>query len=139
MATNRFVLGFTATREPLTDAQIRWIEKILTEYYRDGAQFHHGDCINGDEAGYYIAKRLGYVTVSHPPTNPRLRARTVNDVEMPPLPYLERNQQIVLACSVLVAVPFTAETPRSGTWATVRYARDVVKGRVIRNWWVETR
>lgn len=41
-----------------------------------------------------------------------------------PLPPLERNHRIVDACDVLIACPKDAqEQLRSGTWATVRYAR----------------
>ncbi len=39
-------------------------------------------------------------------------------------PYLERNRDIVDASEVLIACPSTREeVMRSGTWATVRYAR----------------
>ncbi len=37
---------------------------------------------------------------------------------------LDRNLRLVAECDVLVAAPLTdAEVRRSGTWATVRYAR----------------
>ena len=42
--------------------------------------------------------------------------------------YLERNRDIVDACDILIACPRTLkEELRSGTWATVRYARKVGK------------
>jgi len=133
------VVGFTATRRELTPTEVRWVRQLLTEYFRPGAQFHHGDCRGGDEFGHFVASELGYYTVSHPPTDPRLRAFTRNDLELPALPYVERNKQIVYSCTVLIGVPATNETNgnRSGTWQTIRFARDVAKGRVIRNWELE--
>jgi predicted Rossmann fold nucleotide-binding protein DprA/Smf involved in DNA uptake len=44
-----------------------------------------------------------------------------------PLPYLERNHAIVNESDFLIAAPDGPETLRSGTWATVRYARKVGK------------
>jgi hypothetical protein len=38
-------------------------------------------------------------------------------------PYLTRNRDIVQASSILVAAPKSDEIVRSGTWSTVRYAR----------------
>ena len=43
-------------------------------------------------------------------------------------PYLDRNRDIARACSVLIALPETlVEVQRSGSWATVRYAREYGK------------
>jgi cytosine/uracil/thiamine/allantoin permease len=51
-----------------------------------------------------------------------------------PGPYLWRNHQIVDATAALLACPFEFEEQlRSGTWATVRYARTL--GRPIRFFW----
>jgi hypothetical protein len=45
---------------------------------------------------------------------------------------MERNRKIVDVVEVLLAVPFEdAEVLRSGTWATVRYARRVRRTTVI--------
>lgn len=41
----------------------------------------------------------------------------------PSRPYLERNRLIVVMGHVLVAVPDGPERTRSGTWHTVRWAR----------------
>jgi hypothetical protein len=50
---------------------------------------------------------------------------------MPAKPYLVRNHEIVDDSQVLIAAPkeFT-EQLRSGTWATIRYARKI--GRTVR-------
>jgi len=48
-------------------------------------------------------------------------------------PHLDRNRPIVDSCDVLLACPHGPEEPRSGTWATIRYARKV--GRKIFVFW----
>jgi predicted Rossmann fold nucleotide-binding protein DprA/Smf involved in DNA uptake len=43
-----------------------------------------------------------------------------------PRPYLVRNRDIVDVCNLLLATPGgTVEQLRSGTWATIRYARRI--------------
>jgi hypothetical protein len=43
--------------------------------------------------------------------------------------YMERNHDVVHACDFLLALPGTDhEVVRSGTWATVRYARKIARG-----------
>lgn len=49
----------------------------------------------------------------------------------PPAPPLVRNERIVLACDRIVACPRGAEELRSGTWATVRKAREHGKHTLI--------
>jgi len=137
ISSDAFAVGFTATRRQLYDAEKQWVIKILTEYYRPGAQFHHGDCLGGDVFGHEVATSLGYFTVAHPARLQRWRAYTINDYTMPELDPIDRNHQIVIWSKIFVAVPPEREVLRSGTWSTVRYARDKIKGRIIRNWWIE--
>jgi hypothetical protein len=60
----------------------------------------------------------------HPPTDDRKRAFcTGNGADWEPKPYLERNHDIVDETTILIACPNGEERMRSGTWATVRYAR----------------
>lgn len=64
--------------------------------------------------------------VIHPPGDPKLRAFCEGAYRvMPPQPYLQRNHAIVDASEILFALPLEAERElqRSGTWATIRYAR----------------
>lgn len=91
-------------------------------------EFHHGDCIGADFEAAHIARKLGYTIVCHPPTIDAKREFFPSDVTFPALPYLARNKAIVNATEVLFAAPKeTEEVIRSGTWATVRYARKVGK------------
>lgn len=88
------------------------------------ARFHHGDCVGADEQAHDIALEAGLLTVGHPPTVLRYRAFTDVQEIHTPRPYIERNHDIVDVASILFAAPVTAEERvRSGTWATVRYAR----------------
>jgi hypothetical protein len=87
-------------------------------------ELHHGDCIGGDAAADEIARQYGIRRVIHPPENPSKRARCAGEVILPEKAYLDRNHDIVDVSDVLVACPKgMMEEQRSGTWATVRYAR----------------
>lgn len=95
-------------------------------------EFHHGDCIGADQQAALMAKDLGIRLICHAPENDSLRAHVVSDVYRVPLPYLERNMEIVNECDLLLACPKeTDEITRSGTWATLRYARSQRRSRVI--------
>jgi len=51
-------------------------------------------------------------------------AGAASDIRRNPKPYLERNHNIVDESELLIACPKSKEEElRSGTWATVRYAR----------------
>lgn len=87
-------------------------------------ELHHGDCIEADAEAHEIARALGWHIVGHPPTNPHKRAFCQFDEARPPAPYLVRNRHIVNETTALLATPRSfAEVIRSGTWATIRYAR----------------
>ena len=128
-------IGFTGTRNGMTGAQsqrfyvwlnnVKWKEVIL----------HHGCCIGADEDAHNLFQQLlehrkdrsGY-TSQHPPLN-RI-AISLNlpfrngDTTFPSKPYLQRNHDIVDACGILIATPGQVnEVLRSGTWATIRYAK----------------
>lgn len=55
----------------------------------------------------------------------------MSDEKREPLPYLARNCVIVDEADILLACPKGPEEQRSGTWATVRYARKQNKRIVI--------
>lgn len=119
-------LGVTATRRPLTVAQMNTIVHVMRTR-TDVTVVHHGDCINGDAYLHAVAMFHQKRIVIHPPTDPRLRAWCNGPRHlvtfMPRKPYLDRNQDIVDDTDELLAVPDGPERVRSGTWSTVRYAR----------------
>lgn len=71
------------------------------------------------------AVALGVKTIGHPPSDSLRRAYCAYDEERTPLPFLVRNHAIVdEGVDGLIAAPSGwVEEQRSGTWATVRYAR----------------
>jgi len=122
-------LGFTGTREEPTQAQIDW----LTEFFRQEkpTELHHGACVGSDWAAHRVAAG-NFAIVVHPPIDERLMVRAsklmiYRDVLiLPPAPYLERNRHIVDNTDRLVAFSRAGDdmnTMKSGTWATVRYAK----------------
>ena len=119
----RRAVGFTGTQRGMTDAQqsqIRsWLEGL------DVTELHHGDCVGADAQADAIARELGMNIVIHPPVSEKKRAFCwqEGDIYLPSLPYLERNHDIVDSCPILLAAPLGDEQVRSGTWATIRYAK----------------
>jgi hypothetical protein len=121
MTTLSVVLGYTGSRRGMTAAQLDVVVKCLAN---DVKAVHSGDCIGGDEQFHRLAVARGIWTEGHPPTNPSRRAFCTYDVERAQLPYLDRNRAIVDAATHVIATPDSyVERDRSGTWATIRYAK----------------
>jgi hypothetical protein len=119
--------GFTGTQRGMTIEQGRVVLELLREELTSEGQLselHHGDCIGADEQAHKIALALGVRTVIWPPTNGSKRAWCKADVVKPADEYLLRNRSIAYFTDRLIACPRGKEEEmRSGTWATVRYAR----------------
>jgi hypothetical protein len=96
-------------------------------------EFHHGDCIGADVEAHEIARGIGCGhIISHPSTLAHMRGYMVADRAAQPLPPLDRNRVIVSETDLLVAAPADfIEQRRSGTWATVRYARAMQRPALI--------
>lgn len=115
-------IGFTGTKRGMTRDQKCCLIGILAVSSPD--EFHHGDCVGADEQAHSIATNLTENVIIHPPIKDILRAFCEAKTILPPKDYLDRNHDIVDACDLLVATPCTRyEVTRSGTWATIRYAR----------------
>lgn len=118
------IVGFTGTQYGMTEYQARQFITILQKFSID--EFHHGMCIGADE----VAERLVRTNFPHIPVHghpPKITAKKSRTSEpnyiYAPKDYLDRNHDIVDACHLLIATPFTLnEELRSGTWATIRYA-----------------
>lgn len=126
-------IGFSGTRNSLSPDRTLQLEKVLSKY--KNATLHHGDCIGADTLAHAIALELGFSIVVHPPINNSMRAfcHFESGHSMLPKPYLERNKDIVDATELLIACPNDPlqEELRSGTWATIRYARKQGKEVII--------
>src|SRR5262245_4866519 len=121
-------LGFTGSSDDgmPTSAQ-KWA--IMGFVYKlNPMHAHHGDCVNSDEEFHQVATYFRALVGNplihvHPPTNPKKRAFCKGDVIYTEAPYLKRNRNIVAMSDVLIATPHGPEEVRSGTWATIRYAK----------------
>lgn len=123
-------IGFTGTQRGMTIPQMRKVEQILEHARGKGyGLFHHGDCVGADAQAHDLAVIHGYAIVIHPPTNSSKRAFKHRDSRMPVAvepkkDYLARNHDIVDDSDFMIATPGEEkEQLRSGTWATIRYAR----------------
>ena len=123
-------VGFTGSSEKhggMTDAQKKTLTEKLKELKRNGAiEFHHGDCNGADADVHDIASKLGYETHVHPPDDSSQRAFKQGDVIHEEKPYKDRNKDIVNSSDIVLGAVRGDEKsyPRSGTWATLRYARN---------------
>lgn len=125
-------VGFTGTRRGMTEAQRTELLRLLREWLP--TEFHHGACIGADAEAHEVVRlvkegRPAHTVpkiVVHPCGSKTQRAHCPGAFEvLNVLPPLVRNRRIVDAVDVLVAAPAGPEVQRSGTWATVRYARKV--------------
>lgn len=113
------VIGFTGTRTGMSYAQRQQFAQIFgllmraAEQLGVGITFHHGAAAGADMQACALAEHDGLVSiVAHPAGNDPLA----------------RNRDIVAESDMLIAAPLTdLEEVRSGTWATVRYARKAGK------------
>jgi len=110
----------------MTEQQKYAVRVTLIALKKEGAtEFHHGDCVGCDETAHYIAMEIGYTIIIHPPQDTKHRAHCVGaKAVLQPKGFLYRNKDIVYASDILIATPETTqEQLRSGTWATIRYAK----------------
>lgn len=121
-------IGFTGTREGLTDAQRRALCRWVTALDRI-TEAHHGSCEGADDEFHQLMRWLKVPIFLHPPEDLRasLFQRHVLNVSpgniSKPKPFLERNHDIVDAVAFMIVCPKEPEEIlRSGTWATYRYA-----------------
>lgn len=115
-------LAFTGTQQGMTPAQRQRYNQVFAELRP--AWLHHGDCVGADAEAHDDSFSDTRIHI-HPCNIPSKRAWKFHyhkrEKELPPL---ERNRVMVDVSEALVATPKGMEEElRSGTWATVRYAR----------------
>ena len=122
-------ISFTGTsHRDLTNRQCAALADYLREHSTRLRAIHLGDCIKADEQMHTLVCEAGLwqLIVLPPPKDPKKRAFCNALHNRRPKPYLERNRDLAAACHILLAAPAQAhEVQRSGTWATVRYARQL--------------
>ena len=115
-------IGFTGTQKGMTYKQGETLLALLSR--GEVGEFHHGDCKGADAQAHEIARACRIPIYIHPPLIPEKRAYKHSRFTYPPEMYSERNRNIVDACNILIACPSSrSEEARSGTWATIHYAR----------------
>jgi hypothetical protein len=130
-------VGITGTRQPITTAQSSTLQLLILTM--QASELHHGDCKGADATAHALvtgrrqtrefSKMSRIKLVVHPPDDDRWRAFCQDwDEIWKPTGYLSRNEDIVSAADLLIAIPRLAtEELISGTWSTVRYARSTGK------------
>ena len=139
-AGRKMNIGFTGTRQGMTQAQWHWTKREILALKLDYENtFHHGCCVGADEQAHRIVRdhiaKMGvwnWGIVLHPPQYTKHKALCLGEVaQWRPKPYLDRNRDIVNCSDILIAAPAGPEVRRSGTWSTVRYARKCGKPIII--------
>lgn len=134
MAYRAFQLhvGFTGTQKGLKKAQHKTLIGKIAVCLPARPVFHHGDCIGADEDFHNLLLLTGKEIIIHPPIKNSKRAFCKGGLVLEPKDYLDRNHDIVDSSDILIACPSGMEEElRSGTWATIRYARKQKKPIVI--------
>lgn len=120
-------VGFSGSREGMSPLQLAVVVEhmVLWAGMDRRIELHHGDCLGADAQIHAMALARDWPVIIHPPLDSRYRAFCEGAQEIrKPASFLDRNHNIVNETAKLVAGPngFVEEL-RSGTWATVRYAR----------------
>lgn len=123
------IIGVTGSRWGMDEARQGVFGYIYTRL--GGHEFHHGMCSGVDTQSHELVRTLSHTSkiVGHPPiVQGKFYTESDCDELMEPEEYLKRDKNIVDRVEVMVGVPETAEEKlRSGTWATIRYAKKMIK------------
>lgn len=130
-------LGFTGTQVGMTPMQLLKVAQMITK--NPITESHSGDCIGADNEFLQLIQLANtnksfptIATHGHIPSYDSKRAFGKYAVSHPPRPYLHRNHDIVDASDVMIGTPKgNEEQRRSGTWATIRYAKKTGKKLVV--------
>ncbi len=127
------IVGFTGTQVGMNDIQQANVVMWLTANNYRIASARHGDCIGADAAFHDMCLLREIDIIVHPPIDPKKRAFCKGySVIYPPKDYITRNHDIVDGSDILLATPqYDRETLRSGTWATIRYAKRMKRSHTI--------
>lgn len=131
---NTLHIGFTGTRGKVSTYQgdkVAMILLALSDQFPDKRIVpHHGDCVGADQVFHMRCWEQGMWGVIHPPANDKYRAEMfISEYgagweQRMPKEYIARNHDIVDEVEYVLAAPRGNQMVwRSGTWATVRYAR----------------
>lgn len=120
-------IGFTGTRKGMTQQQFLTFQRVTESWYI--TEFHHGACVGADEQAVTAISNVipSKCIFAHPPADGKLLSRVALGLSAnvhEPMPYLQRDREIVRDSWILLSTPETfEEVLRSGTWTTMRYAK----------------
>lgn len=131
-------IGFTGTRDGMNDIQSKTFVHLFTGFRKFDnkiTELYLGDCIGADQqAGHIIFKHAKnpfkcYLLPSDiPPMQGHLEKSFPSCIRIPEAPPLQRDEHLVDPIEVLFATPKESEKQvRSGTWYTIRYAKQHYK------------
>lgn len=124
-------IGFTGTRDGMTEAQEEAVKDLLL--HLGATRLLHGACHGADRQAHRIAIGMFrdlyparpeqlYWAEQHIAPGDTIHPLPASDVK--PNPEIWRNHKIVDRADVMIAAPASPiEILRSGTWATIRYAK----------------
>lgn len=136
------IIGFTGTRDGLTNKQLAWLVTTFEDGVADGTirEVHHGACVGADASVHAQALECEVPVHVWPPVNPRyIAVETLTPHRLVTvharMPYLDRDRVIVGAAAGLIALPKQNEQPDrmlwGGTWYTVDFAERMMKPVII--------
>lgn len=129
------IIGFTGTRNGMTDEQYKAVVKIVTDLVclsDEPVVCLHGDCIGADADFNKIVLDVSdpYLqTQTRPCTYENMRAFCEAKQIEEPKPPMQRNRDIVADSDVMIACPpnYVKIKKGSGTWATVGFTKKAKK------------
>lgn len=127
-------LTFTGTQNGMTLEQFIAVAENLAALGPETV--HHGGCIGADEQLHWlIVNFFPAIQVHvHKGDNPKKQAVLAyrpTDLVTSAKPNLTRNRDMVEVSGWVLGAPAGEERLRSGTWATLRYADDLLRQQVI--------
>ena len=120
------IIGFTGTQRGMSVNQFDALIRTLKIQKDEIIEVHHGDCIGADAEFHGLVRLVipEAIIIVHPPLDKSKRAFKLGDNQEEEKEYIDRNHDIVDASNELIACPNeNEEVTRSGTWATIRYAK----------------
>ena len=143
MKSTRFTIGFTGTREEMTEIQYRTVLGLVLSshiHYETYIRGAHGDCLGADVQFHEICAYVGIPIIIRPPIIDSWRAwlgtekAVRTEEEFDGLPEIEkiydpddpfcRNRRIISDSGVVIAAPRAGYSVEPGmTWQTIRQIR----------------